>query len=242
MAAKTILIVYAHPEPASFNAALRDRAHEALEGAGHRVVVSDLYAEGFNPLAGRHDFTSVANPAIFHYQTEQAHAARHGTFAPDIAREQKRVADADLILFQFPLWWGGPPAIIKGWGERVLAYGFGYADGLRYDTGVFRGRRAMVSMTSGGTTARFGAGNAYGDLQSQVLWQLQHLGLEYMGYELEEPFVAYGAPRTDHAGRLEYLSQLETRVLAAAAKPVDRSLTITNPLDLVPDGAWKQQR
>lgn len=237
-----ILIVYAHPEPASFNAAMCARAREALVREGHEVVVSDLYAEGFNPVAGRHDFLSVADADVFHYQTEQAHAARHGTYAPDIAREQRRVADADLLILQFPLWWGGVPAILKGWGERVFSYGFGYADGLRFETGVFRGRRAMVSMTSGGTTARFGEGAVYGDLHRQVLWQIQHLGLEYMGYELEPPFVAYGAPRADAAGRAAYLDELEERVLAAAAKPVDRSLTIARPLDLVPDGAWKQQR
>lgn len=237
-----VLIVYAHPEPASFNAALCARARDALERAGHSVAVSDLYAERFNPVAGRHDFVSVADPRVFHYQTEQAHAARHGSYAADIVREQRRVADADLLILQFPLWWGGVPAILKGWGERVYSYGFGYADGLRFDTGVFRGRRAMVSMTSGGTLARFGAGAAYGDLERQVLWQIQHLGLEYMGYELEPPFVAYGAPRTDDAGRAAYLDELELRVVAAAAKPVDRSLGIANPLDLVPDGAWKQQR
>lgn len=237
-----VLIVYAHPEPASFNAAMCARSRDALIRAGHEVTVSDLYAEGFNPVAGRHDFLSVADPDVFHYQTEQAHAARHRTYAPDVAREQERVAAADLIIMQFPLWWGGAPAIVKGWGERVFSYGFGYADGLRFDTGVFKGRRAMVSMTSGGTTARFGFGAAYGDLESQVLWQIQHLGLEYMGYEIEPAFVAYGAPRVDDAGRAAYLDQLEARVLAAAAKPVDRSLTIQNPLDLVPDGAWKQQR
>lgn len=237
-----VLIVYAHPEPASFNAAMRDRARDALTRAGHEVVISDLYGEGFNPVAGRHDFLSAADGQVFHYQTEQAHAARHGSYAPDIMREQKRVADADLLILQFPLWWGGVPAILKGWGERVFSYGFGYADGLRFDTGVFRGRRAMVSLTSGGTTARFGVGAAYGELERQVLWQIQHLGLEYMGYELEPPFVAYGAPRVDAAGRAAYLDALEEHVLRAAAKPVDRSLKIESPLDLVPDGAWRQQR
>lgn len=237
-----VLIVYAHPEPASFNAATCARARDALTEAGHEVVVSDLYGEGFNPVAGRHDFLSVANPDLFHYQTEQAHAARHGTFAPDLAREQRRVEEADLLILQFPLWWGGVPAILKGWGERVFAYGFGYADGLRFDTGVFRGRRAMVSMTSGGTIQRFGKGNPYGELEHQVLWQIQHLGLEYMGYELEPPFVAYGAPRTDDAGRAAYLDELERRVLAAAAKPVDRSLTISDPLALAPEGAWARAR
>src|SRR5690554_2029072 len=138
-----VLIVLAHPEPNSFNAALCARAKAALEEAGHEVTISDLYAEGFNPVAGRHDFLSVANPDRFHYQTEQAYAARHGTYAPDVAREQERVAAADLIILQFPLWWGGVPSILKGWGERVYSYGFGYADGLRFETGVFRGRRAM---------------------------------------------------------------------------------------------------
>lgn len=237
-----VLIVLAHPEPTSFNAALARRAAEALQAAGHAVVVSDLYAEGFNPVAGRHDFSTVADPRRFHYQSEQAHAARNGGFAPDIAREQERVAAADLLILQFPLWWGGVPAILKGWGERVYAYGFGYADGLRFETGVFRGRRAMVSMTSGGTLARFGAGAPYGELERQVLWQIQHLGLEYMGYTLEEPFVAYGAPRTDDEGRAAYLAELERRVAAAAEKPVDRSLTVTDPLALVPGDAWAQAR
>lgn len=237
-----VLIVYAHPEPKSFNAAMCRRAREALVAAGHEVTVSDLYAEGFTPVAGRHDFTTVADSARFHYQSEQAHAARNDGFAPDLAREQARVAAADLVILQFPLWWGGVPAILKGWGERVFAYGFGYADGLRFETGVFRGRRAMVSMTTGGTPARFGLGAPYGELERQVLWQIQHLGLEYMGYEVEEPFVAYGAPRVDDAGRAAYLDELERRVLAAAAKPVDRSLGIADPLALVPGDAWAQQR
>lgn len=237
-----VLIVLAHPEPKSFNAALCARARDALTAAGHDVVVSDLYAEGFNPVAGRHDFSTVADPDRFHYQSEQAHAARHDGFAPDVAREQERVAWADLLILQFPLWWGGVPAILKGWGERVYAYGFGYADGLRFATGVFRGRRAMVSMTSGGTLERFGAGAPYGELERQVLWQIQHLGLEYMGYELEAPFVAYGAPRTDDKGRAAYLDELERRVLAAAARPVDRSLKTEDPLALVPGNAWAQAR
>jgi len=237
-----VLIVYAHPEPKSFNAAMCERARDALTQAGHEVVVSDLYGEGFNPVAGRHDFVTVADPAVFHYQSEQAHAARHGGYAPDVAREQQRLADADLLILQFPLWWGGVPAILKGWGERVFSYGFGYADGLRFEQGVFKGRRAMISMTTGGTTARFGPDAVYGELERQVLWQIQHLGLEYMGYEVEKPFVAYGAPRTDAAGRAAYLDRLEERVLKAASRPVDRSLRIARPLDLVPDGAWKQQK
>ena len=237
-----VLIVLAHPEPLSFNAALARRGAEALRAAGHEVVISDLHAEGFDPVAGRHDFTTTADRARFHYQAEQAHAVRHGSFVPMLAREQARVAAADLLVLQFPLWWGGVPAMLKGWFERVLAYGFAYADGLRFEKGVFRGRRAMVSMTSGGTQARFGPGAVYGELERQVLWQVQHLTLEYMGYAVEPPFVAYGAPRVDDAGRAGYLEALAERLVAAAARPVDRSQGIAAPLDHAPAGAWAQNR
>src|SRR5947208_2890140 len=104
-----VLIVHAHPEAASFNAALTRAAADALQGAGHAVTVSDLFAENFNPTAGRHDFTTVADPQKFHYQTEQAFAAANAGFAAEISREQERVRNADLLILQFPLWWGAPP-------------------------------------------------------------------------------------------------------------------------------------
>ena len=146
-----VLIVHAHPEKTSFSAALAGSAGMALAADGHEVVLSDLYAEGFDPAAGRHDFLTVADPRRFHYQSEQARAASEGAFCDEIAREQARVAAADLLILAFPLWWGAPPAILKGWFERVLAYGFAYVDGARFDTGLFRGRRALLSVTTGGT-------------------------------------------------------------------------------------------
>ncbi len=235
-----VLIVYAHPEPTSFSAALVDRAVVALREAGHVVTVSDLYKESFNPLAGRHDFSTVADPKRFHYQSEQALAARNGAFAPEIAREQARVAAADLLILQFPLWWGGPPAILKGWFERVLAYGSAYVDGRRFDTGVFKGRRALLSVTTGGTTARFGPDGVYGEVE-KVLWSTQRLTLQYMGYTVETPFVAYGTPRVGDEGRQEYLKQFAQVVLDAAAKPVERNVEEAL-LDSVPTDAWAHAR
>jgi len=62
-----VLIIYAHPESTSFAGALKNVAVSALTAAGHRVEVSDLYAEGFNPVAGRHDFENAADSVRFHY-------------------------------------------------------------------------------------------------------------------------------------------------------------------------------
>ncbi len=84
--------------------ALKDRAVRTLRAAGHAVEVSDLYAEGFNPVAGRHDFTTIADASRFHYQAEQDHAAKSGGFAADLVREQGRLLRADLLIFLFPIW------------------------------------------------------------------------------------------------------------------------------------------
>src|SRR5262245_45071995 len=181
-----VLIVYAHPERTSFNAALKDAAVETILGAGHSVVVSDLYAEKFVPVAGRHDFATVADGVRFHYQTEQQFAAERDAFAPDLAREQERLRRADILILQFPLWWGGPPAILKGWFDRVLACGFAYVDGRRFDTGFFKGRRALLCVTTGGTTERFSPTGVYGPIE-RVLWPVQRCTVEYLGMEAEEP-------------------------------------------------------
>jgi NAD(P)H dehydrogenase (quinone) len=200
------LIVYAHPEPTSFTAALKNIARDKLCALGHEVVVSDLYAENFNPVAGRHDFDTVADATRLHYQQEQLHAAQNGGFAADLRREQARVAAADLFIFVYPLWWGGMPAILKGWVDRVMAYGFAYADGHRFDTGFFSGRNAMVALTTGGTSERFSPEGVYGPIE-QLLYPHRRTMLEYLGLEVAPPFVAYASPRVDQVQREAYLSQ-----------------------------------
>ncbi|HET7887341.1 MAG TPA: NAD(P)H-dependent oxidoreductase, partial [Bradyrhizobium sp.] len=202
-----VLVVYAHPEPTSFTSALKDAAVKAFTAAGHQVEVSDLYAEGFNPVAGRHDFKVTADPSRFHYQSEQLHASQSDGFAADLAREQDRLMRADLLVVIFPLWWGGLPAIVKGWFDRVCAYGVAYADGKRYDHGYFVGRRALLALTTGGTAERFTEGS-YGEM-SRVLHSVQRCILEYLGFEALEPFVAYAAPRVDADARARYLRDFE---------------------------------
>lgn len=234
-----ILILLANPEPTSFCHALASAAREALTAAGHRVTVSDLFAQGFNPVAGRHDFTTVADPDRFHYQSEQALAARQGTFSPEIAAEQAKLQAADILIPVFPIWWSGPPAILKGWLERVLAYGFAYVDGHRFETGLFRGRRAMVCVTTGGTPERFSGTGVFGPIEG-VLRPLQYLALEYMGYEVASPFVAYAAPRISEDARKALLAGFAERALELARREVERVELEGHPLDLVPEGAWRR--
>jgi NAD(P)H dehydrogenase (quinone) len=135
-------------------------------------------------------------------------------------REQQRVLKADLIVWIYPIWWGGVPAILKGWFDRVMAFGFAYADGKRFDSGFFRNKTGMLCLTTGGTVERFSAGNVYGPID-QVLYPTQHLIVEYLGMKSYPPFVAYAAPRIDAAGREAYLRQWHARVTEiAAALPI----------------------
>jgi NAD(P)H dehydrogenase (quinone) len=218
IAGVNVLIIYAHPEPTSFAGALKNVAVGALTAAGHRVEVSDLYSEGFNPVAGRHDFKSAADPTRFHYQSEQLYASRTAGFAADLVREQDRLMRADLLVFIFPLWWGGVPAIVKGWFDRVCAYGVAYADGKRYERGYFVGRRALLALTTGGTARRFSADGSYGEMRHVLHW-VQRCMLEYLGLETLAPFVAYAAPRVDPSVRTKYLREFEARLLEIANDP-----------------------
>lgn len=160
-----VLILYAHPEPGSFNAAMKTVAVETLGNAGHEVVVSDLYTMRFNPMVGASDFEGErADPAFLSIAAEQTRAHETGTFAADIVAEQDKLRRADLLILQFPVWWFGMPAILKGWADRVFARGFAYAAGRKYDTGVFRGKTAMIAATTGTSVDTYAPDGIDGDI------------------------------------------------------------------------------
>ncbi|XP_062039935.1 ribosyldihydronicotinamide dehydrogenase [quinone] isoform X2 [Lepus europaeus] len=101
MAGKKVLIVYAHQEPKSFNGSLKRVAVEELSKQGCTVTVSDLYAMDFEPRATRKDITgAVSNPEVFNYGVEAYEACKKRCLTSDILEEQKKVQEADLVIFQ----------------------------------------------------------------------------------------------------------------------------------------------
>ena len=188
-----VLIVYAHPEPRSYNGALLQAACETLTNAGHSVVVSDLYAQGFNPVAGPADVTARADAERFSLGIEQLYASKAGTFAADVQAELDKLMAADLLILQFPMWWFSLPAILKGWIDRVFACGTAYEHGKTWDNGVFRGRRAMVAMTVSAPREAFLPDGRQGDME-RVLWPLHAGVLALCGYSVLPPFIAHGIP------------------------------------------------
>jgi len=183
-------IVHAHPEPQSYNGALTRTAERALTRNGDTVTVTDLYRTGFDPVEGPRHYSSRTKPDAFAALAEQRHAWTGGTLPEDVAAEIGNLERADLVILQFPLWWHGPPAILKGWMDRVFVNGGLYTSTMRYDTGYFRGRRALVSVTTGAPRAAFVPGGRGGEFGT-MLWPV-HYSMHYMGFSVLPPFVSYG--------------------------------------------------
>jgi len=188
-----ILIIYAHPEPQSMNSTMFKSAIDTLINAGHEVKVSDLYAMRFNPVSDRSNFTTVNDPAFFKQQLEEEYASQANGFAAFIEEEQQKVEWCDLMVWQFPLWWFSIPAILKGWVDRVFAMGRFYGNGRIYENGIFRGKKALLSLTTGGPEANY-INEKYGDL-AIILHSLQRGILEFTGFSVLRPHVIYGTER-----------------------------------------------
>ncbi|HMN71796.1 MAG TPA: NAD(P)H-dependent oxidoreductase [Rhodoblastus sp.] len=206
-----VLIVYAQPEPKSFNAAMLAVARETLEGQGREVRVSDLYAMGFNPVASAADFSGRRFPDHLQYDREQKHAHAHDLLSADIAQEIDKLLWCDVLILQFPLWWFSVPAIMKGWFDRVLVNGVAYGAGKRYDTGGLRGRRAMIATSTAAYPDMCAPDGLVGDLDV-VLWPLQNGTLAYTGFDVLAPFVAHSVNYVDAETRAKYLRDYAARL------------------------------
>ncbi len=214
-----VLIVHAHPEPQSFNGALTRTAVETLQAAGHGVEVSDLYRMRFKAVAGPEDFTGPRqNPDRFDLAAEQTRACAEGSLSADIRAEQEKVARADLIIFQFPVWWFGMPAILKGWADRVFARGFAYIAGRKYDTGFFTGKLALVSVTTGTSADTYAPDGIDGDL-NDILWPIHNGLFRYTGCDVLPPFAAFMPGRVSDEQRQAYLDAWADRLTTIETTP-----------------------
>ncbi|WP_420991465.1 NAD(P)H-dependent oxidoreductase [Cupriavidus sp. 30B13] len=201
-----VLLVYAHPEPRSLNGSLRDFSVKRLRDAGHTVQVSDLYAMKWKAALDADDNLDHQPGARFDPALDSQHAFEHGRQSADIAREQDKLRWADAVILQFPLWWFSMPAILKGWVERVYAYGFGYGVGEhsdlrwgdRYGEGTLAGKRAMLVVTAGGWESHYGPRGINGPIDD-LLFPIQHGILYYPGFDVLPPFVVYRTGSLDEA-------------------------------------------
>lgn len=207
-----VLIVHAHYEPQSFNTAMKDLAVATLTGAGHQVLVSDLYAMNWNPVASVEDFGAPRNPDYCVYALEQRHGFETGTLAEDIRAEIGKVEWCDLLILNFPMFWFSMPAILKGWIDRVFISGRFYGGKRIYDRGGMVGRKAMLSVTLGGQRHMFGAEAIHGEMDA-LLRPIQQGALAYCGFAVLPPSVAYHVPYVSHEEREKMLADYRERLL-----------------------------
>ncbi|MTD56019.1 NAD(P)H-dependent oxidoreductase [Amycolatopsis pithecellobii] len=200
-----VLWIHAHPEPRSLTGSLRDEGLRALTELGHEYRQSDLYAMRWNPVVDRADYDLDPETRLV-VAGESATAYESARLSPDIQAEHKKIEWADVLVLQFPLWWYGMPAILKGWVDRVFVKGFGYGltgeDGrvLRYGEGHLAGKRALAAITVGGRPSSLGPRGVNGELE-QVLFPLLHGTFWYTGMSVLPPFVVHSA---DRAGAPEF--------------------------------------
>lgn len=214
-----VLIVHAHPESKSFCTALKSTAVKEFENAGHDVVVSDLYAMSFNPVASANDFLEPSSTEYCNYALEQRHAVRNDSLSTDIREELDKLLWCDLLILNFPLFWCSTPAIMKGWIDRVLVSGAVYGGRRFYNHGGLRGKRAIVSVTLGGQEHMFLPNGIHGTLDAMLKHLLQGT-LGYAGLEVHAPFVGWHVPYITNADRLVLLEKWKDRIRLLGSEKV----------------------
>ena len=214
---KTVLVVHAHPEPTSLTRTLVDTAMTELVSAGHRVLESDLYGMGWKAVFDADDFPERVNGNRLSFIAESGAAYANATQTPDVQAEQAKLNQADAIVFFFPLWWFSFPAILKGWVDRVFAFGLAYGykgagNQYRYGEGGFAGKRALLGISVGGPEEDYGARGINGSLE-QILFPITHGTLFFSGMEVVPTFAVYNSGRISNAGVQQARTRLRHRLL-----------------------------
>jgi len=181
------LIIYAHPNPASFTNAIKNTVEEQLKAKGHEFKTRDLYATNFSSVLTGQDLGSI-------YQ---------GQVPTDIKAEQELMAWADNYILIYPIWWAGMPAIMKGYIDRILTYGFAYVYGEKGPEGLLQGKNAVLITPHGSPKEYYEPAGFYksmGQTQDTGIW-------EFCGVNVNKHFY-FGMMNKEQADREAYLKEI----------------------------------
>ncbi|MBF0317489.1 MAG: NAD(P)H-dependent oxidoreductase [Nitrospirae bacterium] len=127
------LVIHTHPNPRSFNHAIKDAFIDELKSNGHEVRLRDLYAIGLDPVLRASDFEAIMG----------------GLVPDDVKTEQDHIRWADIITFIHPIWWSGLPALLKGYIDRVFSLGFAYSMDGHALKGLLHDKKVLILNTTG---------------------------------------------------------------------------------------------
>jgi NAD(P)H dehydrogenase (quinone) len=164
-------VILAHPNPSSFCAAVSRTCVETLAASGGEVVLRDLYSMDFDPRL----------------RTDELPTPRGWTMATDVIAERALLADVESFVFVYPFWFNAPPAMLKGYVDRVFSMGFGYQPGSHGSDPLLVGKTLMTFSTSGApehwidSTGALNALMSVFDLHLAAVTGLRVLGHEHLG-------------------------------------------------------------
>ncbi|WND81020.1 NAD(P)H-dependent oxidoreductase [Lysobacter capsici] len=195
-------LIVANPSPTSLSHAMAQAAQEVLTEHGYRIAFHDLYAEQFNPVQPTGESGNV------------------GSSDPLVERHCQELARADLIAIFHPNWWGQPPAMLKGWIDRVfrLDTAYAYPPGVSYEgvpVGLLKARHALVFNTSNTPADREMA--AFGD-PLEAIWARCVFGLCGVDSVIRRMYGPVSG--SDAAQRAQWLDEVGSLVAAAARREV----------------------
>lgn len=183
------LIIYSHPNPASFNHAILETARKALEANGGEVAVRDLYAVNFDPALKGSDFEMLMS----------------GNVPADINKEQDYIRWADNMVFIYPIWWVGMPAMIKGYIDRVFTPGFAFSIGANGIEKLLTGKKGVIFNTQGQPGEYYEACGMFDSLKKTSDFGI----FEFCGIDITHHLFFPSVPYVDDAARKGYLEEVK---------------------------------
>lgn len=157
-----LLAIYAHPNSPSLNRSILEVIEREADAKGHELKVRDLYALGFNAVLSANEL----------HQGD-------GKVAEDVREEQEFVNWADILIFIYPIWWYGQPAILKGWIDRVFTLGFAYGPTPNGIKGLLKQSKALIFQTAGASEEKYQELKGHLNIEETISFgALKYCGIE----------------------------------------------------------------
>lgn len=202
---KKALLVYVHPETRSLNGHLKDLTVKVLEELNYSVTVSDLYGDNFKPLLEKSDYPFYQDE-IFSPGKANGMSVALDQLSADVRREKERLTEADLVIFQFPVWWFSCPSMLHAYFERLLLPGWAYHTAKP----ALEGKKVLLSVTTGGKEEEYVAGVA-GTL-NQALHHLLVGTLGFVKMQVIQPVCVYNVIRASDEERAAAIAKFEQEI------------------------------
>ncbi len=193
------MVLVCHPRESSFNGFLARRAREVLAACGHTVVFHDLYAEGFNPVLSAPEMD------------------RGFSFDEVVIAHGRELAASQGLVVIHPDWWGGPPAMLKGWIDRVMRPGVAYDhEGSEHlekvKVPLLKGKKGLVFCTSNSSSGGSPSSSGGSPERLEKLWVEVVMG--YCGME-GRCIVLQDTYHSDSVGRRSFVTLMESELAGA---------------------------